>query len=120
MSVSSETTTVGRRRVSLKVELQRFRLPPIDSALIIGRRAAIGPTAMAKSLEEMVPHEFERVDVEHPRIQTILVHTAHLRRIPKERLVEVLVQQAEDMIDETEMLHVTLDVSVSISEEFEL
>lgn len=113
-------TSHGRRRISLKVDMQRFRLPPIDSALIIGTRAPIGPTAMAKSLEEMVPHEFERIDIEHPRIQTILVHAAHLRRIPKERLVEILVKQAEELIDETEMLHVALDIRVSVSEEFEL
>lgn len=110
----------GTRRVTISLNLRRFDLPPVDSALVVGRRAPIGPTAMLNALQEMMPGNFVRIDVEHPVIQTVLVHTSHLKVVPQDQLLPVVLRHAERMMDETEMVHVQLDTSVSAQETFEL
>ena len=109
-----------RRRISLTVELEHFRIPPVHSALVLGRNAPIGPNAMQKALHEMMPEGFERIDVEHQTIQSLFVRQSHLRIVPREKLVEILMSHAEGILDVGEMLHVTIDLSIKASEEFEL
>lgn len=119
MTELSQTDGV-RRRISLTVELEHFRIPPVHSALVLGRKAPIGPNAMEKALHEMMPENFERIDVEHASIQSLFVRQSHLRIVPREKLVEILLSHAEGILDAGEMLHVSIDLSLKASEEFEI
>ena len=118
--MSSHSRTSPTRRVAIDVRLSRFDLPPVESALVVGRRAVIGSRAMEKALEEMMPEAFVRISVEHPIIEALLIRRAHLRRVPEETLVAFLVRHAESMIDDSEMLRVSLTLEVFASEELEL
>jgi hypothetical protein len=112
-----DSTGPPQKRASVQMEIRHFKLPPVESALVVGVRSPIGPNAMERALQEMMPHKYVRVDVDNERIQTIFLQATHLRRIPKEKLVPLLVTNCEEMIDDTEMLHVTLDVLVAATEE---
>lgn len=110
----------GKRRVTVNMRLNRFDLPPVESALIVGRKAPIGSRAMSKALEEMLPGIFLRVDVEHPLVEAVIVRRAHLRRVPQTTLVDLVLREAEGVIDETEMLHVALSLTIDVTHEVEV
>lgn len=107
-------------RVDLKVRLKRFHLPPVQSALAIGKRAGIGSKAMKKALDEMMPGAFQRFELEHPVIEALIIRDAHLRRIPSERLIPVLTRYAEAYMSDVDTLHFDLDIEVLITESIEL
>ncbi len=107
-------------RVDLSIRLSRFNLPPVQSALAVGRHASIGSRAITKALDEMMPGQFERFDVEHPSIEALVIRKAHLRRIPAERLIPVLLRHAEAFMSEDDMLHFDISVEVLISATVEL
>lgn len=109
-----------RQQIRLTMEISRFRLPPVESALVIGRRASIGPKAMEKALSEMMPGVFETIAVEHPVIEAILLRSVHLRRLSAAKLVPVIVRKCENLMDDTDMLHFELDIRVRTTEEIEL
>lgn len=109
------------RRLHIEVRIARFALPPVESALVVGRAAPIGSVAMAKALEEMLPGAFERIEISgDDSVEAIIVRRAHLKRIPEERLVSFLLDNVRGLIDPAEMLRVTLDVEVATSAELEL
>lgn len=124
MSESQDTRVAqleGRRsRISLTMEIARFHLPPVESALVVGKRAGIGPRAMEKALAEMVPDAFALITVEHPVIEAVLIRRAHLRRVPEEKLIPLILRQCENLMDESDMLHFELDIRVRTTEEIEL
>ena len=105
-----------KRRVSVDLRMSRFELPPVQSALVVGRKAPIGSRAMEKALAEMMPDAFVRIEGDHETI----VRKAHLRRLPEERLVSLLVRQTESVIDETEMLRVTMELEITLTEELDI
>lgn len=109
-----------RRRVNANLRIARFNLPPVKSALVIGRRSPIGPQALEKALHEMMPDSFRRVDVEHEVIESILVNEAHLRRLPQEEVIALIIRNAEGTLDASETLHVELELELEIHEEFEI
>lgn len=114
------STTDVRKTVLIDLKLQRFKLPPVESALIIGKRALIGPKAMEKALNEMLPAGYELVEVDHPSIEALLINTSHLKRVPKDRLVDVLIRHAEQMMADDETLHVGMDIEIAVAERLEL
>ena len=120
MKPDSEVLESPKNRVHLTMEITRFRLPPVESALAIGKRAGIGPLAMEKALAEMLPGAFALLPVEHPVIEALLVRRAHLRRIPEEKLVPLILRHCESLMDDSDMLHFELEVRVRTIEEIEL
>ena len=109
-----------RNRIQLTMEISRFRLPPVESALVVGKRAGIGPKAMEKALAEMVPGAFVLVAVEHPIVEAVIVRVSHLRRVPQEKLIPLILRNCESLMDETDMLHFELDIRVRTTAEIDL
>jgi hypothetical protein len=118
--VVSEQREAKLARVDLQLRIRRFNLPPVQSALVMGRRAVIGSKAMSKALDEMIPGAFRRFDVEHPLIEAVIVREAHLRRVPSERLIPIIVKHAEQFMSDADTLHLDIDVEVHITETVEI
>jgi len=109
-----------KRHVTVSLRMTRFELPPVESALVVGRRSPIGSNALEKALGELLPGVFRRIEVQHPVIEALIVRDSHTRRISEDKLVRLLIRHAEDMMDETETLRVTADLVISSSEDIEL
>lgn len=107
-------------RVDMTIRISRFNLPPVQSALVVGKRAGIGSRAIGKALDEMMPKQFERFDVEHPLIEAVLVRSAHLRRVPSDKLIPVIVRHAESVMADVDMLHFDIAIELLINERIEL
>jgi len=108
------------RTVTLHATFSHFALPPVRDALIVGRKAAIGPHALHESLEVLMPEQFELIHVDHPTIEAVLVRRSDLRKFPKEKFVPLLLEMAEGIMDETDCLRVDISVEVSMVREVSL
>jgi hypothetical protein len=107
----------GRRRVHFTFRFAQFELPPVHSALIIGKRAPVGAIGTARAFQEMAPGMFRLVAVDHPIIEGVLLRECDLRKVAEADLVARLVRQAEKMMGETDILHVILTLEVTVEEE---
>ena len=112
-----ETGGTVSPRASLRMTFSRFCLPPVQDALVIGKRAAVGSNAVARALEEITPGMFKLIRLEHPIIESILVRRSDLRKIAEERLIPIIVRNAEKIMDETDSLHLTLEITITVEEE---
>ncbi|MGE0784878.1 MAG: hypothetical protein AB7S26_04255 [Sandaracinaceae bacterium] len=110
----------SKRRATVNMKATRFNLPPVESALIVGKKAPIGSRAMEKALAEMLPDAFIRIDVQHSVIESLIVRQAHLKRIPRDQLVGYLVEQCGSIMDDSEMLRVSLEIEIESSQELDL
>jgi hypothetical protein len=64
----------------------------------------------------MSPGMFQLVEVEHPIIEAILVRKSDLRKLPEKELVSHLLHQAEQIMDETDSIHVRISVEVIVEQ----
>jgi hypothetical protein len=115
-----ELPDTGKTRVDLRIRLSHFHLPPVESALAIGKRAPIGANAMAKALEEILPATFIKIEIDHPTIEALILRASHLQIVPRERLVALLVKHSESFMSDSEILHVDIRVQVNVAESLEL
>jgi hypothetical protein len=105
------------RKINLELRFTQYYLPPLDNALVIGKRAAVGANSISRAFEELTPGAFRLIPVEHHVVEAVLVRVADLRKLPEAELVPRLLLQADQIMDETDTLHVKLHFEVIVGEE---
>jgi hypothetical protein len=106
-----------QHKINLQLRFTQYYLPPLDSALIIGKRAAVGANGISRAFQELSPATFQLIPVEHPVAEAVLVRAADLRKLPQQTLISRLLRLADQMMDETDTLHVALRFEVIVEEE---
>jgi hypothetical protein len=106
-----------RRKINLQLRFTPYHLPPLDSALIIGKRAPVGANGISRAFQELSPATFQLIAVEHPVAEAVLVRASDLRKLPQQELIRRLLQLADQIMDETDTLHVALRFEVIVEEE---
>jgi hypothetical protein len=105
------------RKINLELRFTQYHLPPVDDALIIGKRAAVGANSISRAFEELTPGTFRLIPVEHHVAEAVLVKTSDLRKLSEAELIRRLLLQADQSMDETDTLHVKLHFEIIIGEE---
>ncbi len=106
-----------KRKAIIDFAFQRFSLPPIQDALVIGRRAPVGANGVERAFRELTPGIYKLVHVDHPIIEAVLVRESDLRKIPQQDLVGRIVEHAGSIMDASDALHVKMDITVLIQGE---
>ena len=105
-----------QKSYNLRMRFKQFSLPPIKDALVIGTKAAIGANSITKAFQEMAPGMYKTIKVDHPFIEAVMVKESDLRKFPREKLIERILSHAEKIMDETDSLHVEIEIDVLIEE----
>lgn len=109
--------TSPQRRINLQLRFTQYHLPPLDSALIIGKRAPVGANGISRAFQELSPATFRLIPVDHPVAEAVLVRVSDLRKLPQQELISRLLQLADQIMDETDTMHVALKFEVIVDEE---
>jgi hypothetical protein len=109
--------TSPQRRINLQLRFTQYHLPPLDSALIIGKRAPVGANGISRAFQELSPATFQLIPVDHPVAEAVLVRVSDLRKLPQQELISRLLQLADQIMDETDTMHVALKFEVIVDEE---
>ena len=115
-SERGESNTL-RRKVNLELRFTRYHLPPLDNALIIGKRAAVGANGINRAFQELSPDTFQLIRLDHPIAEAVLIRSSDLRKLPQEELISRLLKEADQIMDESDTLHVKLTFEVVVSED---
>jgi hypothetical protein len=109
--------TPPRRKINLELRFTQYHLPPLDSALIIGKRAPVGANGISRAFQELSPATFQMISVDHPVVEAVLVRASDLRKLPQQALIGRLLRLADQIMDEADTLHVSLKFEVIVEEE---
>ncbi len=101
----------------MRLKFSEFGLPPVKDALVLGRLAPMGARAVHQALSDMAPGAYRLIQIDHPIIEAVVVRESDLRKIPEKDLLDLIVRHAERIMDETESLHVMLEIEVLAEEE---
>ncbi|RKY48305.1 MAG: hypothetical protein DRP88_02515 [Candidatus Neomarinimicrobiota bacterium] len=105
---------------SIDFTISRFNLPPVGDALIVGKRTPIGPKALMNAINEMTPNLYKLINVDHPYIEAVIIKKSSLRKVDEGKLVPRIIKNVEKFMDETDSLHVAIDIKIYVKEEIQL
>lgn len=108
------------RRAELSIRLSEFEIPPIQDVLLVGRKAPIGPGAVRRMADVMSPEQYEIINIEEGIIEALVVRKALLTLIPKQKLVDILLEEGKKIANESSVIKAQVDISVVIKRTVEL
>lgn len=103
------------KKYSIKLSFEEAKLPPFQDILILGKYSLQGKVGLGKSFELLVPNSFELIEVDASSVEAIFVNKRILAKMPKEKIIAVLVDKVFPFISEGELIKVDFHVAVSYS-----
>jgi hypothetical protein len=91
-----------------------LEIPPIKDGLVVGRDAAIGGEAMVRTLRLMTNEKFDRIVLDDELVHEVIVRSAVLRKIGRERLISFVLKRVKPVMSETELLLLDIEVELVI------
>lgn len=102
------------RQVDVMLRLSEFEMPPMQDVLLIGRQAPMGPEAARRMVEAIAPDQYEVCLVDDAAIEAIVVRRRLFDLIPKERMIELLLDEAEKFAAEHLVIKGRLNIDMVI------
>lgn len=107
----------NKTKYLITAKIREFSIPPITDGLVIGKDAAIGVSALQKALKLLIPEEFCHIEVTDDLIGCILVKASIIKKLSEDRIVSFLLQHVKPFMEENEILHVQLDMEITVTQE---
>ena len=99
----------------MRARVTEFGYPPVHDALVLGKSAPLGTEAFRKALGLLVSSPFETFTLDDDDvIGSILVRSALLRRVSREKLIDFVVRDIKPLMTEREILHLDLQIEVEV------
>lgn len=102
----------SNRKFSVQLSFEEIRLPPFDDILILGKKCPQGKVGVYKSFELLVPNEFETFEIEDEIVEAIFVNKRVLKKLNKDKIIEILREKVFPYISESEILKVDFKLRV--------
>jgi hypothetical protein len=109
--------TAANLKYTIKARVREFGVPPIHDVLVLGKQSPIGCAAIRKAIEFLVASPFDHLELKDDVISDIIVRSAIMRRIPKDKLIAFVLSQIKPLMAADEILHLDLEVEVGIEGE---
>ena len=113
-SSSDRSIPSTKAEKTIRVRLRALEIPPVKDGIVIGRDAAIGGEAMLRTLKLMTNEKFERIVLKDDVIQDLIVRSAVLRKLGRERLLDFVVERVKPVMSENELLMLDIEVELVI------
>ncbi|WP_114296058.1 hypothetical protein [Anaerobacterium chartisolvens] len=108
------------KRAEINMRLSEFEIPPMQDALIVGKRAPIGPEAARRMVDILSPEQYEIVEIEHPVIEAVVIRKSLTSMISKDRLVQLILDEGGKVANESTIIKAQLNIVLHVSTSIEL
>jgi len=108
------------KKADITIRLSEFEIPPMQDALIVGRRAPIGPEAARRMVDILSPNQYEIIKVDHPAIEAIVVRKALFNMLPQEKLIELLLEEGGKVANDSTIVKVQVSIVLKVSKSIDL
>ncbi len=99
----------------LRVQIREFRIPPVQDALVLGRRAGVGCHAIRKALHLLMAAPFVHIELDDEIVSDLIVRDTVLRRFPRDQLVTFVLERIKPLMGEEEILHLEIETEVDLT-----
>ncbi|MBB6499150.1 hypothetical protein [Pedobacter cryoconitis] len=101
-------------KYSINLNFEEIKLPPFQDILIVGKNSTQGKIGLTKSFEMLIPNGFETIDIIDERVETVFVNKHILKKMPAEKVLEILNKNVFPFISDGELIRVDFKINISI------
>jgi hypothetical protein len=110
----------GTKKADIVMRLSEFEMPPMQDALIVGKRAPIGPEAARRMVDILSPEQYEIIKINHPAVEAIVIRKTLLNILEQEKLIEVIMEEGGKIANDNMIIKAQISITVEVSKSVEL
>ena len=99
-------------KFTVSLNFEGIKFPPFQDILLLGKRCPQGKIGVAQCLNLLEPDKFELVEIDDPKIGAMLVNKAILKRLPVEKIIEILKNKVFPFVSIGECVRVDFNVKI--------
>lgn len=112
MNGNQEFKHIEGMNYSISLGFERAYLPPFRDMLVIGKRCSLGANGVSRSLELLVPNGFVMHDIDHKDVSALIINRSIMKRITKEKILEILSTKVFPFMSDNEIIKVDFDILI--------
>lgn len=103
------------RKAEVVIRLSEFEMPPMQDVLLVGRQAPIGPEAAKRMVDALGPDQYDIVPIPEGPVEAIVVRKRLFAIFPRERLIDLLLEESEGLATETSVVKAQVSINVIVT-----
>ena len=108
------------RKAEMTIRLSEFEIPPMQDALLVGKKAPIGPEAVRRMVDALSPEQYEIIRIEHQVFEAAVLKRSLLKLLPEEKLVPILLEECERIADEQAVVKAQVNIVIQVNRAVDL
>lgn len=100
-------------KVSVSISFETVELPPFSDILILGKRCPHGKMGISRCMNLMSPDAFDLVELETDAAEVMLVNKRILKKVSKEKIIELLSETVFPYITNSEVVRVDFKTKIT-------
>jgi len=99
----------------VNLDFEVIKLPPVTDILVLGRKMPQGKFGILHSFELISPDVFELLEIndeEYENIEAVIVNKSILKKLPREKVLEILEKYVFPYVTKGESLRVNFNVQI--------
>jgi len=101
------------KTVTVNLSFEKTSLPPFQDIVILGKDCPLGLNGVGQCLDLLVPDGFTRHEVEDEHVAAVIINRNILRRLPSEKIIDILRQRVFPFVGSTEIVKVDFTAKIS-------
>ncbi len=101
------------KKYEVKLSFEETKLPPFEDILLVTKNGSVGKIGLIKSIELLVPNEFEQINVDNSLVEVLLVNKKIIKRIGERNIIDTLEEHVLPYVSESEIIKIDFKVKLS-------
>ncbi len=104
----------GSPTVNVRLKLSEFTTPVIRDGVVVGTKAPIDGATLKRAMGLLMHAPFEQLHFEDDVLSDIVVRSAILKRIPRDRLIRMVMRSVKPIMGASEIMQLEIDVTTIV------
>ena len=104
-----------QRVANVSMKLSTLEFPPTYDVLIVGRRAAIGPTAAQRMEDAIAPDQYVVVYVTDESVEALIIRKRLLEKVPQPALTRMLLDEADRYAKDDCVVSGQIEIDITVN-----
>ncbi|SNR35767.1 hypothetical protein [Lutibacter flavus] len=100
-------------KYTVNLSFEEIKLPPFEEILVLGKHSPHGKQGISRSFDLLIPNGFEIIDTDHDNVDCVFVNKRILTKMPKEKILKILMSNVFPYVSEKEIIKVDFKVKIS-------
>ena len=104
----------GSPTVNVRLKICEFINPVIRDGVVVGTKAPIDAATLKRAMGLLMHVPFEQIHFEDNVLSDIVVRSAILKRIPRDRLIRMVMRSVKPSMEASEIMQLEIDATTII------